>query len=137
MNGAIQFSEARDLSLQSVESLYRSVKWSSANKPDQLHRALLNAHRLVTAWDDGRLVGLGYAISDGALVVYFPHLVVHPEYQRQGIGAAIMQRLMAHYEGFHQQSIIADAASVSFYERLGFVRAGRTEPMWIYDGHEH
>ena len=137
MNAAIQFSEERELSREAVESLYRSVGWSSAEKPDQLHSALVNAHRLVTAWDDGQLVALGYAISDSALVVYFPHLVVRPDYQRQGIGAAIMQRLMAHYKGFHQQSIIADAATVSFYERLGFVRAGRTEPMWIYDGHEH
>ena len=137
MNTEIQFSEERELSREAVEALYRSVGWSSAEKPEQLHAALRNAHRLVTAWDRERLVGAGYAISDGSLVVYYPHLIVHPEYQRQGIGAAIMQRLMAHYHGFHQQSIIADAASVPFYEHLGFVRAGRTEPMWIYEGHEH
>ena len=137
MRSEIRFSEARELSMEAVESLYRSVAWSSADKPEQLHAALLNAHRHVTAWDAERLVGAGYGISDGSLVVYYPHLIVHPDYQRQGIGAAIMQRLMAHYQGFHQQSIIADAASVAFYERLGFVRAGRTEPMWIYEGHEH
>lgn len=133
----IRFSEERAISVEMVDSLYRSVGWSSADKPGQLHSALQNAHRLVTAWDAERLVGAGYAISDGSLVVYYPHLVVHPDYQRQGIGAAILQRLMAHYQGFHQQSLIADAGSVAFYERLGFVRAGRTEPMWIYDGHEH
>ena len=137
MRSEIRLSEERELPLPAVESLYRSVGWSSAEKPEQLHSALRNAHRLVTAWDSERLIGVGYAISDGALVVYFPHLVVHPEYQRKGIGAAIMRRLMAHYQGFHQQSIIADAGSIAFYERLGFVRAGRTEPMWIYDGHEH
>ena len=48
-----------------------------------------------------------------------------------------MQRLMAHRQGVHQQSLLVDASSVSLYERLGFVRAGRTEPMWIYEGHEH
>ena len=48
-----------------------------------------------------------------------------------------MGRLMEHYRGFHQQSLIADAASIAFYERLGFVRAGRTAAMWIYAGHEH
>jgi GNAT superfamily N-acetyltransferase len=31
-------------------------------------------------------VGLGNAISDGALVVYYPHMLVLPEYQGRGIG---------------------------------------------------
>jgi hypothetical protein len=26
---------------------------------------------------------------------------------------------------------------VEFYRKCGFERAGRTEPMWIYGGHEH
>ena len=27
--------------------------------------------------------------------------------------------------------------AIPFYEALGFVRAGKTEPMWIYAGSEH
>jgi len=44
---------------------------------------------------------------------------------------------MSRYETFHLQSVIADQHSVPFYASLGFVRAGRTEPMWIYQGDEH
>jgi GNAT superfamily N-acetyltransferase len=91
----------------------------------------------VIAWDEERLVGLGNAISDGYLVVYFPHLVVRPEYQGKGIGTELMGRLMQRYGGFHQQALLADGRAIDFYRKLGFRRAGATEPLWIFDGHEH
>jgi hypothetical protein len=33
--------------------------------------------------------------------------------------------------------LTADGKAIRFYESLGFVRAGKTEPMWIYAGTEH
>ena len=77
----IRYSESRDVPLESVLTFYRADKWSSAQKPDLLHKALLASHSLNTAWDGVKMVGLGNAISDGHLVAYYPHLLVLPEYQ--------------------------------------------------------
>jgi GNAT superfamily N-acetyltransferase len=134
---SIIYRETRDLPRDQVIALYESVHWSSAKKPDTLLRALASSHTLISAWDGARLVGLGNAISDGHLVVYYPHLVVHPEYQGRGIGREIVHRMQERYSGFHQQSLIADGGAVEFYKKCGFVRAGRTEPMWIFAGDEH
>ncbi|WP_208640050.1 GNAT family N-acetyltransferase [Massilia violaceinigra] len=120
-----------------VIALYRANAWSSADKPEQLLAALRNSHSLVTAREDGVLVGIGNAISDGHLVVYYPHFLVDPAHQRKGIGRLMMQALCARYAGFHQQMLTADGDAIAFYESLGFTRAGRTEPMWIYAGTEH
>lgn len=120
-----------------VVELYKANAWSSAEKPRQLLAALRNSHALVTARVGDRLVGLGNAISDGHLVVYFPHMLVHPEFQRQGVGRAMMGTLMEKYEGFHQRMLTADGEAVEFYKSMGFERAGRTEPMWVYAGNEH
>lgn len=133
----MEYSETRDLPLKNVLTLYRANGWSAAEKPELLHKALLNSHSLVTAWDGDKLVGLGNAISDGHLVVYYPHLLVLPEYQGQGIGTRLMQMLMAKYSGFHQQIVVADGRATEFYRRCGFVHAGKTEPMWIYAGDDH
>jgi GNAT superfamily N-acetyltransferase len=133
----IAYQDDKKPNRDEVLALYRSVGWSSANKPEALHRGLMASHSLVTAWDGEALIGLGNAISDGHLVVYFPHLVVHPRYQGQGIGRQLMTRMMTRYRGFHQQSLLADGQARGFYEKLGFTRAGSTEPMWIFDGHEH
>lgn len=125
------------LEQEEVLSLYTANSWSAAEKPLQLMAALRNSHTLVTARAGNRLVGLGNAISDGHLVVYYPHLLVHPDYQRQGVGKMMMQAMQATYSSFHQQMLTADGQALDFYRALGFERAGKTEPMWIYAGTDH
>ncbi|MCA9263238.1 MAG: GNAT family N-acetyltransferase [Planctomycetales bacterium] len=134
---SIILRDTRDFPLVQLVHLYRDNEWSSAEKPERLQRALAHSHTVISAWDGERLVGLGNAISDGYLVVYYPHLLVLRQYHRQGIGTRIMQRLQAKYAGLHQQVLLGDHEAVTFYQRCGFRRAGRTEPMWIYDGNDH
>ncbi|WP_049630360.1 GNAT family N-acetyltransferase [Cellvibrio sp. pealriver] len=122
---------------QEVIELYRLNNWSSAEKPDQLLPALRNSHTLVTARASGLLVGIANAISDGHLVVYYPHLLVHPDFHRKGIGRKLVEAMNAIYGNFHQQMLTADGEAIEFYKAVGFVRAGKTEPMWIYAGTEH
>lgn len=137
METDIHFSETRDIALDGLIALYQANDWSAAEKPQLLHQALLASHSLVTAWDGNKLVGLGNAISDGCLVVYFPHLLVLPEYQGRGIGKQLMRKLLFLYDGFHQQVILADGQAPDFYRKCGFERAGKTVPMWIYSGRDH
>ncbi|MDA1275296.1 MAG: GNAT family N-acetyltransferase [Verrucomicrobia bacterium] len=137
ISNAIQYKETRELPLASVLTLYRANEWSSAEKPELLIKALKASHSLITAWDGSGLVGLGNAISDGHLVVYYPHLLVLPEYQRRGIGTKLIEVLIARYAGFHQHMLVADGRAIEFYRKCGFERAGKTEPMWIYAGHDH
>ena len=120
-----------------VVELYSASNWSSAHKPDKLIPALRQSDTLVTARVDEKLVGIGNAISDGHLVVYYPHLLVHPDFQGEGIGTRIMEALMAKYTDFHQQMLTADGQAAGFYRKMGFERAGNTEPMWIYAGNDH
>lgn len=120
-----------------VISLYQANKWSSANKPKQLLNGLRNSHTLVVARHNGKLVGVANAISDGHLVVYYPHMLVEPSYQGQGVGRKMMEAMQSVYSSFHQQMLTADGEAIEFYKTLGFKRAGKTESMWIYDGSEH
>lgn len=133
----ITFSERRDIAIEQILPIYESNSWSSAQKPQILHQALLNSHALISAWDGERLVGIGNAISDGFLVVYYPHLLVSPDYQGQGIGKRIMEILKKRYERMHMHMMVADSKAIAFYEKCGFTRAGKTEPMWIYAGDDH
>ncbi len=136
-NSLIIYSETRSVPLTAILELYTSNDWTAAQRPTELLNGLLNGHSLLTAWDGDRLIGLGNAISDGHLVVYYPHLLVHPEYQGLGIGKELMKRLLSRYEGFHQHILVADGRAVDFYKKLGFTRAGNTEPLWIYSGQDH
>lgn len=133
----IRLSDTREIDTNKIVELYKANKWSSAEKPSELKNALLNSHSLITAWDEGKLVGLGNAISDGYLVVYYPHLLIHPEYQGKGIGQMIVDKLQEKYKDFHMQMLTADGKAIDFYKKVGFEKAGETMPMWIYKGNEH
>jgi len=133
----ITISATKEINIEDILILYKANEWSSANKPNELYNALTNSETLITAWEDQKLVGLGNAISDGYLTVYYPHLLVLPEYQGKGIGKLIMDKMQEKYSHFHMQMLTADGRSVDFYKKNGFERAGKTEPMWIYQGNEH
>ena len=133
----IRYLEGILPSPRDVLALYRANGWSSAEKPDLLLAALAGSHHLVTAHAGDRLVGLANAISDGHLVVYYPHLIVHPDRQGQGIGRGLMARMRARYRDMHQHMLVAEGNAVGFYQRMGFERAGQTVAMWIYEGGDH
>ena len=134
---AIAYKLDRKLPLKQLITLYRANDWSSAEQGILLKKALRNSDSLITAWSGERLIGLGNAISDGFLVVYYPHLIVLPEFQGKGIGAEIVRRLKKKYAAFHMHMLVADGKAIDFYKKCGFARAGKTEPMWIYAGHDH
>jgi len=133
----LEVSLQDDIETDEVIELYKVNGWSSAEKPEKLMPALKNSDALVTARISGKLVGIGNAISDGSLVVYYPHMLVHPDHKGKGIGRAMMKLLQRRYASFHQQMLNADKDAIGFYKSLGFERAGKTVPMWIYAGDEH
>ena len=134
---SIEIKETKNIRQSDVIQIYKANKWSSAQKPDELFNGLLNSHSLLTAWDDGKLVGIGNAISDGFLVVYYPHLIIHPDYHWKGIGKSILKKFQEKYGNFHQQILVADGGAIDFYEKCGFEKAGETKSMWIYNGNDH
>ncbi|RZF62555.1 GNAT family N-acetyltransferase [Sphingobacterium corticibacterium] len=133
----IVLTDTRNITADQILPLYEANAWSAAQKSDRLLKGLINSHSLITAWNGDILVGLGNAISDGHLVVYYPHLLVLPSYQGKGIGHLIMDKMQQIYKDFHMQMLTADGKAIDFYKKVGFERAGQTEPMWIYSGGDH
>jgi GNAT superfamily N-acetyltransferase len=135
MEVSVQIS--KEIQEGEVVELYRANGWSSAEVPEKLIPALLNSDTLVTARIGGKLIGIGNAISDGCLVVYYPHMLVDPNFHGLGVGRKMMELMQSKYKDFHQQMLTADGEAVDFYRALGFERAGKTEPMWVYAGNDH
>jgi hypothetical protein len=50
------------------------------------------------------------------------------------LGKKIMEILKQQYEGMHMQIMVAESEAIAFYQKCGFTKAGKTEPMWIYAG---
>ncbi len=133
----VEIKKTKEIPIDSILEIYRLNEWSSAAKPEVLHQALTNSHTLISAWVGKKLVGIANAISDGHLVVYYPHMLIHPQYQSKGIGSKIMEAMQHIYGNFHQQMLTADGEAIEFYKKCGFEKAGKTKSMWIYQGNDH
>ena len=88
-------------------NLYSACEWWHSKIPWWTLRVLEGAWRCITAWDEDKLVGLAYAISDGELYAYVTYVLVHPEYRRQCIDTGLMRRLMVETEEFENIVTIA------------------------------
>jgi len=74
---------------------------------------------------EGKLIGLVRVVGDGGLHYYLQDVVILPEFQGRGLGAAIMDNLMAYLRS-HVKSgavigLLAAKGKEPFYEKYGFI----------------
>lgn len=103
-----------------LKELFSTVEWQVSRHIDRLSAAMYKYDNLITAWDGARLVGLVCSLDDGAVTAYINYLIVHPDYQRMGIGKELMRRILNEYRGFMRVELIADAGATEFYDKLDF-----------------
>jgi len=121
----IEYKENNIPKEEDIIELYNSVGWGHTKSPQALFDAIKNSSYVITAWENKNLIGLGRAISDETITVYFPDLLIKPDWQRKGIGTKIMQMLLFKYGHLHNQVLIAeDEKAIKFYKRLNFKNEG-------------
>ena len=115
-----------DLTPDEYLHLREAVGWARLSH-GQAERGLANATHLVVARDDGRAVGMARVLFDFGYTAYIHDVIVLPEYQRQGIGTALMSNVLDwlkanSYEGdFMQYVVVCAKGTEPFYEKFGFV----------------
>ena len=79
--------------------LYLSVGWGKIENYslDAWNVALENNNFLVTAYDGSVLVGLARVLSDNVNDTYITDVVVHPRYQKSGIGRNLVEQVLKSY----------------------------------------
>ena len=106
-----------------ILSLYRSVGWSNYyQRPEMLKKAFTHSLCILGAYENDNLVGLIRAVGDGWSVVFIQDLLVHPDYQRMGIGTALMNAILEQYSHVYQIELATDNTekTIAFYKSLGF-----------------
>ena len=101
------------------------VGWPSPPTPERRLDLLRGSDVVSLAFDGSSLVGFATAISDGVLAAYIPFLEVLPSHQGQGIGSALVERVLAQLDDLYMVDVVCDAPLEPFYERLGFLTLDR------------
>lgn len=109
-----------------ILDLYESVGWTNYTaRPKMLKGAYENSLLTLAAYEDKALVGIVRVVGDGASIVFIQDLLVRPDFQRKGIGTALMKAVLERYPAVYQMELMTDDTekTVAFYQSMGFQRA--------------
>ena len=113
IGGSLQPEELGKLLLAAADSRYSA---------SDLEAIIAKSTAYVTARNSGKLVGFGRLLSDGAVISYINNMAVSPQYQGQGIGKAILERLIETARNVKSIFLYSDTAD-QFYLDHGFERS--------------
>jgi ribosomal protein S18 acetylase RimI-like enzyme len=94
---------------------------------EHARKALQNGLINVSAIKDGELIGMGRLVGDGAMYWYLQEIVVLPKYQRQGIGAQLLEFAKEKYDCRFLWTLEKNKEAIHFYETHGFNLNGKRQ----------
>ena len=115
--------EYGEYSEDEILDLYGSVGWTNYTKnPEMLKNAYAHSLKVYGAYVEEKLAGIIRVVGDGYSVVFIQDLLVYPEYQRKGIGTALLQRILEEYSQVYQKHLLTENTekTIQFYKSLGF-----------------
>jgi ribosomal protein S18 acetylase RimI-like enzyme len=114
----------------SLDSSLKGIDWERAKAdlaadefdngrtPEALRRSFEQSQHVAFARDGDRLVGMARLLSDGVCNAYLLDVWTASDYRRQGIGSAMIRRLLEQVPGQHVGLQTDDAQAL--YGSLGF-----------------
>ncbi|HET6568152.1 MAG TPA: GNAT family N-acetyltransferase [Rhodothermales bacterium] len=111
-----------------IVTLYRRAPlFRPVDNPTHLWQMFERSSLVLTAWNDGNLVGVARVLTDGVLYSYLCDLAVEPDVQRLGVGKALIDEVLKRCRG--TDLVLRDSdISTGFYAHLGFQRV---ENAWV------
>jgi GNAT superfamily N-acetyltransferase len=104
--------------------LYETTGWNSNGTytKEQLSKAIKNSWYCISAYHNDRLVAFGRIISDGVYQTFIGDMIVHPEYQKRGIGSEILNLLTdkCKESGIKWVQLSCARGKIDFYKKFGF-----------------
>ncbi|MGD9142037.1 MAG: GNAT family N-acetyltransferase [bacterium] len=94
--------------------------WKSPPSAGTRARLLAGSDLVVTARDEGRLIGFVTAITDGAMHALVSLVEVLEEYRGGGVGSRMMELVVLHFHGLYDIILITDPDKEAFYRKSGF-----------------
>jgi ribosomal protein S18 acetylase RimI-like enzyme len=104
--------------------LFMATGWNQEYQltPEDLIAAITHSEFTVSVYAHGKLIGFGRVLTDGKMHAMIYEVIVTPDYQRQGIGTRIVDRLVKKCleANIHDIQLFCAPGKQSFYEKLGF-----------------
>ncbi|CAN7411072.1 GNAT family N-acetyltransferase [Rossellomorea sp. LjRoot5] len=101
-----------------MKDVYRSVGWLKHTN-EVISKIFLRSDIVSLAVLEGRIVGVGRALTDGVFNATIYDVVVHRSYQRKGIATLIMKDLLEQLADVSCVILISTTGNEDFYRKHG------------------
>jgi ribosomal protein S18 acetylase RimI-like enzyme len=88
----------------------------------RIERMFSNSNLIVSAWHDGKLVGVCRALTDFSYSCYLSDLAVDKDYQRRGIGRELIARVRTAIGEEVALILLSAPEAMEYYPVVGFDR---------------
>ncbi len=126
----VTFSEKKSLQPEQLLTLFQQAPWARGRTLSDAREMLRHTDVALCAWDGDHLVGFGRVLTDFVYRATIWDVIVDETYQKQGIGAEIVQRILQHPRLKKVELFWLCTRRPGFYEKLGFSSKEQTGMVW-------
>lgn len=126
----VTFSEKKSLQPEQLLTLFQQAPWAKGRTLSDAREMLRHTDVAMCAWDGDHLVGFGRVLTDFVYRATIWDVIVDEAYQKQGIGAEIVQRILHHPRLKKVELFWLCTRRPGFYEKLGFSSKEQTGMVW-------
>ncbi len=108
------------VSVKELADLRESIGWNRME--NEYKNPLLTSYYHIAVYEKEVLIGYIDCVSNGVTDAYIQDLMVHPDYQRRGIGTELMTIMINYLKQKHiyMISVVFEENLKPFYEKFGF-----------------
>ena len=119
----IQFRDHHsDVDIDQLQELFNvAAFWAKGRSIKDWSIAIANSEPVISIWDGELLIGFARATSDGIYRATIWDVVIHPEYQGNGLGSKLIETVLSHPRMQKVERVyLMTTHQQEFYEKIGF-----------------
>ena len=95
-NYKYRFRDSKRIDLDQLVRHYQYGWWSQNRKKADVKKMLANSNVAISLWDGKKLIGFARVLTDFVYRATVWDVIIHPDYQGQGLGKLIMDKVLKH-----------------------------------------
>ncbi|MBP2132256.1 ribosomal protein S18 acetylase RimI-like enzyme [Methanomicrobium sp. W14] len=115
----------KDLPVNQLHFLFMSAGWCKSAETQEMisnfNLPFINSTLVISAWHEGRLVGVVRVLSDKVIRSAVYDLVVDPKFRCRGIGKELLERCVRKFPKT-EWIVQTNDENVKYYLKNGFIR---------------
>lgn len=122
----ISYLETQEISSEDVSRVFER---SGIKRPyqdlERLERMIKNADIVISAWHNEKMIGIARAVTDYSYCCYLSDLAVDKEYQKNGIGRELVNRVRERIGEESSLVLLSAPGAMEYYSKIGFTNTDK------------